>query len=283
MEALLSFARELAREAGGQLAAWYGRAATGTKDDGSVITEADRAVDRHLGERIRARYPDHAILSEESETYYEGRPVTWVIDPLDGTTNFALGICYWGCSIGIVVDGRPAAGVLTMPELGAEFWAREGMGTFLNGQRLGGPARRVTERNSFIAICSRTWRYFDVMVRYKGRLLGSAAYDLAAVADGIAVGCIQAASHIWDVAAGWILLSEAGRPAGPLFPEAPDPFPMIPGTDYRDRIFPLAAAADKETLGKIRSKVRVREQLKEQWKAWTAAGWEMDAWRTRRG
>lgn len=283
MEELLQFARELAREAGEQLAALYGRAKATTKEDGSVITEADRAVDDLLQRRIRERYPDHAILSEESDTIYQGRPVTWVIDPLDGTTNYALGICYWGCSIGIVVDGRPYAGVLTMPALGAEFWARAGAGAFLNGDRLGGPPRQVTERNSFIAICSRSWRYFDVAVHYKGRLLGSAAYDLAAVAEGVAVGCIQAAAHIWDIAAGWILLQEAGREAGPLFPGAPDPFPLMAGADYRGRIFPLAAAADAETLVGITSGVQVRDHVQERWRAWAAAGWDLEVWRAKRG
>jgi myo-inositol-1(or 4)-monophosphatase len=283
MEALLQFARELAGEAGDQLAAFYGRARATIKEDGSVITDADRAVDRSLARRIHERYPDHAILSEESATVYEGRPVTWVIDPLDGTTNYALGICYWGCSIGVVIDGRPVIGVLVMPELGAEFWALAGAGAFLNGDRLGGAPPGVDERNSCLAICSRTWRYFDVAVQYKGRLLGSAAYDLAAVAEGVAVGCIQAASHIWDIAAGWVLLQEAGRQVGRLFPEAPDPFPLVPGTDYRGRIFPLAAAADKETLVGITSKVNVKSDVQARWDAWAAAGWDLQAWRKQRG
>lgn len=236
-----------------------------------------------MRERIHERYPDHAILSEESGTFYEGRPVTWVIDPLDGTTNYALGICYWGCSIGIVIDGRPAVGVLTMPKLEAEFWAQVGAGAYLNGKRLGGPPRQVTARNSFLAICSRSWRYFDVAVPYKGRLLGSAAYDLAAVAEGVAVGCVQAASHIWDIAASWVLLQESGRPVGPLFADAPDPFPLIPGTDYRGRIFPLAAAADKERLTEIRSKVKIRGHAQERWREWAAAGWDLETWRAKRG
>jgi myo-inositol-1(or 4)-monophosphatase len=283
MEELLQFARELAGEAGDRLAALYGRAEAGTKEDGSVVTDADRAVDRYLARRIHHRYPGHAILSEESATLYDGRPVTWVIDPLDGTTNYALGICYWGCSIGVVVDGRPVIGVLTMPELDAEFWALAGAGAFLNGDRLGGPPRGVDARNSCLAICSRTWRYFDVAVRYKGRLLGSAAYDLAAVAEGLAVGCIQAASHVWDIAAGWVLLQEAGRPVRRLFPGAPDPFPMIAGTDYRGRIFPLAAAADEETLVGITGKVNVKRDVQDRWNAWAAAGWDLQAWRKRRG
>jgi len=269
---LLSFARELGREAGRQLLDWRGRAAASVKSDGSLVTEADRAVDLFLRQQIRERYPDHGILSEEANTVYDGRPFTWVIDPLDGTTNYALGLCHWGCSIAVVSDGAPLVGVLVMPELspacagmfpGAEFWALRGAGAFMNGERLGGPPRGVSERNSFLAICSRSWRYLDLPLRYKARLLGSAAYDLAAVAQGIAVGCTQALSHIWDLAASWLFLQEAGRAVGPLFPHAPIPFPMLPGLDYGDQVFPLAAGADEKILRQITSAAQVKPGAQE--------------------
>lgn len=278
MNDLLDFARELGREAGRQLQDWRGRAAVSIKGDGSVVTEADREVDRYLRQQIRARYPEHGILSEEAETVYEGRPLTWVIDPLDGTTNYALGICYWGCSIALVSNGVPVVGVLVMPELspayagmlhGAEFWALRGAGAFLNGERLGGPPRGVSERNSFFAICSRTWRFLDLPLRYKGRLLGSAAYDLAAVAQGIAVGCTQVTSHIWDLAAGWLLLQESGRAVAPLFLGAPDPFPMVAGEDYAGKVFPLAAAADERILQQVRSRVRIKPEAQGRLTKWT--------------
>ena len=107
---LLSFARELGREAGRQLLDWRGRAVASVKADGSVVTEADHAVDRFLFQRIQARYPDHGVLSEEADTIYGGQPFTWVIDPLDGTTNYALGVCYWGCSIAVLSGGVPLVG-----------------------------------------------------------------------------------------------------------------------------------------------------------------------------
>jgi len=121
MNDLLDFARELGREAGQQLLDWRGRANAGIKADGSLVTEADEAVDRFLFQEIRARYPDHGILSEEADTVYAGQPYTWVIDPLDGTTNFTLGVCYWGCSIAIVHHGMPVIGVLVVPNLEAEY------------------------------------------------------------------------------------------------------------------------------------------------------------------
>ena len=272
---LLVFARGLGQEASRQLVAWRGRAAASEKGDGTVITEADRAVDRFLGQQIRSRYPDHAVLSEEGEMNYAGRPFTWVIDPLDGTTNFALGLYYWGCSIALVHEGQPTLGVVTMPMLGAEYWAQRGGGAFLNGQRLGGPPQGVSERNSFLAMCSRTWRYLRLPMPQKARLLGSAAYDLAALAQGTAVGVCQLRSHIWDLAAGWLIAKEAGRALGRLFPDAPDPFPMAPAADYEHRVFPLAGGADEGVLRMIQQRVRVRSEAADHISAWSAAGWDL--------
>ena len=273
MNELLNFAREIGREAGRQLLDWSGRAATSIKSDGTVVTEADHAADRYLTEQILVRYPDHEVLSEEAETRYSGRPYTWVIDPLDGTTNFALGVCYWGCSIALLFEGMPVVGVLTVPNLGAEFWAARGEGAFLNGERLGGPARGITERNSFLALCSRAFRYLDLPMPQKSRLLGSAAYDLAAVAQGIAVGSTQVTPHIWDIAAGWLLLQEAGRAVGPLLPDAPNPFPLDPGDDYKDRVFPLASGADETILRTITEGVRIKPGMEGRLARWAAAGW----------
>ena len=134
-EELLAFARELGQEAGRRLIEWRGRAVASVKGDGSVVTGADEDIDRYLCRQIRARYPTHGILSEEGNTVYEGKELTWVVDPLDGTTNYALGVCYWGCSIALVAERGPLVGVLVMPALDLEFWALEGKGAYLNGER----------------------------------------------------------------------------------------------------------------------------------------------------
>ncbi len=283
MKELLDFARDLGRQAGRQLLNWRGRVTADVKQDGSVVTEADYALDRFLCQQIRARYPDHGIISEESSTGYQGRPFTWVIDPLDGTTNFALGLAYWGCSIALVAEGVPLLGVVVMPGLGLEFWALRGEGAYCDGERMGGPPQPVAERNSFLAVCSRSWKHLDLSAPYKGRILGSAVYDLAAVAQGLAVGCTQVSSRIWDVAAGWLLLCEAGRAVGPLLPGAPEPFPMAPGTDYGGLVFPLAAGSDQQVLEMILSRVKVKPSSEERFRSLAAAGWDANLWRTRRG
>lgn len=282
MQHLLDFSRQIGKEASQKLLACRGRAGVDVKADGSLVTEADREADRLLRNRIGARFPDHGILTEESSTIYEGRPVTWVIDPLDGTTNFALGICYWGCSIAVLLDGTPVVGVLVMPELGLEFSALRDHGAYLNGAKLGGDVQSISERHSFVAVCSRTFRYLDLPIRQKARLLGSAAYDLAAVAHGGAVGCTQVLSHVWDLAASWLFLHEAGRAVGPLFPGAPSPFPLLPGVDYADRVFPLAAAVDQTTLKAIQDKAQIRPEAQSRFQDWSEAGWDLGIWRERR-
>jgi myo-inositol-1(or 4)-monophosphatase len=270
---LLAFAQDLGREAGRLLKDWSGRAAATTKWDGTVVTEADHAADQYLTSEIRARYPQHEILSEEAATSYSGVPYIWVIDPLDGTNNYALGVCYWCCSIALLHQGMPLVGVITVPNLEADFWAVRGEGAFLNGERLGGPARGVSERNSFLALCSRTFRYLDLRMPQKARLLGSAAYDLAAVAQGIAVGSTQVTPHIWDIAAGWLILQEAGRAVAPLFPDAPDPFPLLPGADYKHRVFPVASGTDEGLLAAIVEGVRIKAGMESRLAGWAAAGW----------
>ena len=276
LDKLASFAREIGRQAGQILLEWRGRTTTELKSDGSVVTEADYAADRFLCQQIQARYPAHGILSEEAATVYDGeRPFTWVIDPLDGSNNFSQGLCYWGCSIGIVSAGAPVVGVLVMPMLNLEFWAQKGNGAFVNGARMGGAPHSSSENNSFFAICSRTWRYLNVSMPQKARLLGSAAYDLAAVAQGVAVGCSQVSSHIWDLAAGWLLLQETGRAVGPLLPGAPNPFPMQDGLDYAGRVFPLAAGADEHMVQRIQTHVAVKSESRARVDAWRAAGWNL--------
>jgi myo-inositol-1(or 4)-monophosphatase len=275
MNDLLNRARQWGREAGLQLLQWHGRAATEEKSDGSVVTEADRAVDAFISGQIRACFPDHAVLSEEGATTYDGQPFTWVIDPLDGTNNYALGVRYWGCSIGVLAAGVPVVGVLVMPGLEAEFWAVRGQGAFLNGVRLGDLPGVVSERNSFVALCSRSWRYLEVSLPQKPRILGSAAYDLAAVAQGIAVASIQIAPHIWDLAAGWLLVQEAGRWCGPLLPNAPDPFPLVAGDDYAGRFFPTAAAATQEMLNAVQNGVHVKLSATARLGRWAVAGWRV--------
>ena len=93
------------------------------------------------------------------------------------------------------------------------------------------------------------------------------------MAQGIAVGSAQVTPHIWDIAAGGLLLLEAGRAVGPLFSGAPNPFPLDPGDDYEDRVFPMVSGADETILRAITGGVRIKPGMEARLAGWAAAGW----------
>jgi histidinol phosphatase-like enzyme (inositol monophosphatase family) len=95
------------------------------------VTEADRAAERAIVERIQARYPGHAILGEEYGAQGEGR-LRWVIDPIDGTRSFISGVPLWGTLIGFTVDGHARAGIMSQPYIGERFWA-DASGAYCDG------------------------------------------------------------------------------------------------------------------------------------------------------
>ena len=117
----LTFAAQLAQETGQLLLQYYQSPDTRSqlKPDKTIITEADLAADQHIAKAIQTQFPDDHILSEENNTTYTGH-ITWVIDPLDGTSNFALGVHYWGVSIARIVDG--------WPDIAAGHWRRADQG-----------------------------------------------------------------------------------------------------------------------------------------------------------
>jgi myo-inositol-1(or 4)-monophosphatase len=255
----LNFAAQLARETGDLLCQYYqhtGIQAT-LKSDRTVVTEADLAADQLLRTRITETYPDDGILSEEAGTVYpKGKSVVWIIDPLDGTTNFSLGLHYWGISIARLVDGYPDLGVLYFPLMDELFTASKGGGAFLNGSRLEVKPINPGQPTSFFSCCSRAYRYYDVNIRYKIRILGSAAYGLATVARGSAILAFEVTPKIWDFSASWLITREAGGLIAPL--DGDDPYPLVPDVDYGSKSFPLLTAATPELLAEGRSKIRKR-------------------------
>ena len=256
----LSFTIELAQAAGQRLLDYYRPAGiTATlKADRTVVTEADLAADQLLREAIRAAFPEDGILSEEAGTTCPaGKRAVWVIDPLDGTTNFSLGLQHWGVSIARLVEGIPTLGVLYFPLLDELFSASRGNGAFLNARRLQVAPPNPAQPTSFFSCCSRTLRNYEVTLRYKTRILGSAAYGLATVARGSAVLAFEATPKIWDFAASWTIVREAGGVIAPLRGESP--FPLVPGDDYEGRSFPILAAATPELWQEGRSKIRAKK------------------------
>lgn len=260
MDAHLQFAIELAQETGQLLMGYFRRAGlqSSLKADRTVVTEADLAADHLIRDAILRRYPQDEILSEELSPAYpdeaaaSGRDV-WIVDPVDGTTNFSLGVHIWGVLIARLVGGRPETAVMHFPAIGELYTAQRGQGAWLNGEPIytrppvpGLPA-------AFFTCCSRTFRRYQVSVPYKARILGSAAYSLCSVAHGVAVLGFEATPKIWDIAGPWLLVQEAGGEVGTL--DGSQPFPLQTGLDYVRQSFPTLAAANPEMMAKGQAQI----------------------------
>ncbi len=236
---------------------WFGRSTATTKSDGSFVTQADLAVDRFLQQALASQYTSHGLLSEESTLVYRGAEYTWVVDPLDGTNNFANGLPLWGCSLALLHWGQPLLAVLDFPPIGQRYSAVRSHGALWNGQQLHVPAPADLHGNDFFILDSRGFRLLDYSVRPKARLLGCAAYDLAAVSSGAAVACCELLPKIWDIAGAWLVLSEAGATVAPLLSGVPI-FPLQVGMDYTEQVFPLLAAADPATWQAMQAGIRIK-------------------------
>ncbi|MEZ4380166.1 MAG: inositol monophosphatase family protein [Nannocystaceae bacterium] len=226
MPLLLSFAIELAREAGALLMEHFGGdLEIATKSSPvDLVTTADKAAEALIVARIRARYPEHSILAEEGGNH-DGGAMRWIIDPLDGTTNFAHAIPHFCVSIGLWDEAGGRVGVVHDPARGESFFARRGGGAFLESPR--GPHRRLAVRASERldeAVVATGFSYhratdgaaglreFTALVpQLRGiRRAGSAALDLAYVAAGRLDAYWERHLSPWDTAAGAVLVQEAG-------------------------------------------------------------------------
>ena len=221
LNAALDFAVTTAREAGAVLCDYY-RTGVTVKYKGEIdlVTEADHASEALILKRIRSAYPDCAILSEESGASANTSSAVWIADPLDGTTNFAHGLPIFSVTLALVVNGVIEVGVTFNPIGGELYTAQRGQGACLNGERLqvssaasldrallvtGFPYDRRTNPDNNIR------QFTDFSLRAQGVLrLGSAALDLAAVAAGRLEGYWEFKINPWDIAAGCLLVTEAG-------------------------------------------------------------------------
>jgi myo-inositol-1(or 4)-monophosphatase len=186
----------------------------------NIVTEADRLSEALIVARIRHSFPDHDILAEESPETAKGSPFRWIIDPLDGTTNYAHGYPIFSVSIALEVEGIVRLGAVCNPMLSELFVASRGEGAFLNGKRLA-VSGTATLSQGLLA----TGFPYDIrenpdnnMNYYRAiylnaqaiRRAGSAALDLAYVAMGRFDGFWELRLMPWDTAAGWLLVTEAG-------------------------------------------------------------------------
>lgn len=189
-------------------------------NEGDIVTAADRASEAAILEFIHTRYPDHSILSEESGAESRQSDYQWVIDPLDGTTNFSSGLPIFSVSIGIRHKGETVIGVVFAPYLDEMFHAVRGQGAYINGRPIhvreiddihkavvstGFPVDKDVNPDNNIDNVAR------VLPLLRGlRRLGSSAVDISYVAAGFLDGFWEFNLHEWDVCAGLLIASEAG-------------------------------------------------------------------------
>jgi myo-inositol-1(or 4)-monophosphatase len=228
----MEFAVRAAKAAGRILLKGFGKGVrVEHKGEIDLVTEFDRRADDCILGRIQKTFPGHRILSEESGRTGEGDSPQWLIDPLDGTTNFAHGIPIFAVSIALWEAGRTRLGVVYDPTRKECFQAERGKGAWLGERRL--RVADAAELRSGLLVTGfpyDAWtnpdnnldHYAHFAVRTQGvRRLGSAALDLAYVAAGRIDGYWELRLYPWDVAAGGLIAEEAGARVTAIDGESP--------------------------------------------------------------
>jgi myo-inositol-1(or 4)-monophosphatase len=186
----------------------------------NLVTEADHAAEKVIIATIKESFPNHEILSEEIGAIGQGQEYKWIIDPIDGTVNFANGIPICCVSIGVEYNGEMILGAVYNPNMNEFYFAQKGMGASLNNKKI-----NVSTKSEVISSCLVTGfpytyldqpngplQVFEKLIR-KGipvRRLGSAAIDLCWVAAGRFDGFYEHKLQPWDSAAGFLIVQEAG-------------------------------------------------------------------------
>jgi myo-inositol-1(or 4)-monophosphatase len=214
-------AEQIARRAGEVLRDHYGRVEAREKGPSDLVTEADLASQRTIAALLAERFPDHTLLAEEEGVRPDpDRPFRWIVDPLDGTVNFAHRFPIWTVSIGLEHQGTLIAGVVYAPLTDSMWSASLGGGTTMDGKPVRVSSADRLERSLISAAFPTRFgadapRQLALMGRFSTdthsvRRSGSTAWNLATLASGGADVCFGTHVHPWDVAAGVLLVREAG-------------------------------------------------------------------------
>jgi myo-inositol-1(or 4)-monophosphatase len=217
---LLATAIRIAREAGALLLDYYRRGVrVEYKGEVDIVTEADRASEQLIIEKLRQHFPDHAVVAEEGGGHSGASAYRWFIDPLDGTTNFAHTFPMFCVSMAVEREGELLAGVIFDPTRDELFTAERGSGARLNNQPI--RVSRVSRLEEALVATgfpskkrhknANIHYYHQISMRSHGvRRAGSAALDLAYLAAGRLDGFWEFNLHPWDFAAGRLMVEEAG-------------------------------------------------------------------------
>ena len=211
---------EIAREAGALVSRYFERhIGYQTKGEFDLVTEADRASEKLVVERLRSHFPSHNIVAEEGGGHQSPSEYRWYVDPLDGTTNFAHGFPYFNVTLGLERAGEIVAGVVFDPTRNELFTAERGAGAYLNNRRIHvSSVNQLSESLGATGFPSRKrhhnvnihFYYQLAMASHGVRRTGSAAIDLSYVACGRLDLYWEFGLKPWDMAAGTLMVKEAG-------------------------------------------------------------------------
>lgn len=213
--ALLDEAVAISRAAGALTRRWFAseELVIDEKGDGTPVTQADRAAERLVRERLAALYPDDSVLGEEEADVIGSSRRTWIIDPIDGTKAFTRGIPLYSSLLAVFDEHGPAIGVIDLPALGHTVWAGRGLGCFLDGHpthvsNRAEPTEAVLSTSDFTH-----WADHALLsVKHAGfqlRTWGD-GFGYAMVATGAVEVMVDAEVSLWDVAPMPVILREAG-------------------------------------------------------------------------
>jgi myo-inositol-1(or 4)-monophosphatase len=250
---VLNFAEATTALVGTQLLKDFGQVHAVEKADGSLVTRSDQWADWEIRQAIAQTFPDHGVLSEEGGHLFPAQEWCWIIDPVDGTTNFARGLPIWGISLGLLYQGTPVFGHVHLPPLGLSFhgfwYGTSGLtgptGAFLNHQPIHASLDDPTH-NHFFNLCARSTAVLNKPFPCKIRMLGVATYNLLTVAAGSSLGGVEATPKIWDIAAVWVIVQAAGASWVSLEPTPI--FPLQAEQDYSHRPYPTLVVSRPDLI-----------------------------------
>ena len=176
------------------------------KGPSDFVTNSDLKTEKIIMEELAKGRPDYSIISEENGVKEnKDNKNTWIIDPIDGTVNFLHGIPHFATSIALKHENEIISGLIFDPIKDEMFYAEKNNGAYLNNKRI-----RVSKKNNIQECLFATSGKVDKKIEFSYRKSGSAALDLAYIACGRYDGYFQKNLHLWDIAAGLILVEEAG-------------------------------------------------------------------------
>jgi myo-inositol-1(or 4)-monophosphatase len=201
----------------------FGKVISVIKEDdiNQVVTETDLAIGKYLGDGVKETYPEHNILDEEAGVVDNNSPFTWVIDPIDGTSNFSEGLPFYGIMIGLLDKDTPVAGGVALPYFNELYLAQKGKGTFCNDEKVA-----VTNSSELLSVLvaygidghqedpeityEESKLLAEIVLNIRNLRTSNSAYDMVMVAKGKYGAYLNRTTRIWDNVAPQIVIEEAG-------------------------------------------------------------------------